>query len=227
MRPSSLLAVAVSAVLGVALGIGGGVALDHKKETFADPLGLNAPYRNQPSCDGKVLLTVDRGPDAAQIATGVTENLHDGVAYLDTTRSCQTAWIQKGRAAPRYVVYVGPFDTPGAACDAQFLAGHRGGIVTTLTKGTEEPVECLCFVQLARPRLRTGMPNDGTNGIWIRQLQGLLVDLGRATDEDVTGAYDDTTATKIRDFQRDNRRPAIGEVDPDTWHFLQTEACNL
>ena len=53
------------------------------------------------------------------------------------------------------------------------------------------------------------MPNDGTNGIWIRQLQGLLVDLGRATDEDVTGAYDDTTATKS---------PGLPERKPQARH---------
>jgi hypothetical protein len=228
VRPSSLLAVAISALAGVALGIGAGVAVgDHGPTTFADPLGLNVPLRNQPVCDGTVLLTVDRGPTASQIATGVTENLHDGVSYLDTKRSCPTAWVQRGRVPPRYVAYVGPFDSRGDACDAQFTAGHRGGIVTTLLRGTTDPVQCLCFVQLARPLLRTGMANDGTDGIWIRQLQGLLVDLGRATDENVTGAYDETTAAKIRDFQRDNRRPATGEVDPETWHFLQTEACKL
>ena len=227
MRPSTLLAVAVSAALGVALGIGGGLALDHGEASFADPLRLNAPLRNQPTCDGKVLLTVGRGAAASTLATGVNENLDDGVAYLDTRQSCRTAWVKSGRPAPRYVAYVGPFDTPGQACDAQFSAGNRGGIVTVLTRGTTDPVQCLCFAQLARPTLKTDMSTDGSNGIWIRQVQGLLVDLGRATDEDVTGSYDLTTATKIRDFQRDNRRPATGEVDAGTWHFLQTEACNL
>ncbi len=227
MRPSSLLAVAVSAVLGVALGIGGGLALDHGPATFADPLGLNVPLRNQPVCDGNALLTVDRGANASQIATGVTENLRQGVAYLDTRRSCVTAWVKRGRPAPRYVAYVGPFSSRGKACDAEFSNGHRGGIVTWLTKGATDTVQCLCFAQLARPTLRTGMSADGTNGIWIRHLQGLLVDLGRATPEDVTGVYDLTTAAKVREFQRDNRRPATGEVDADTWHFLQTEACDL
>ena len=71
------------------------------------------------------------------------------------------------------------------------------------------------------------MPTDGANGIWIRQLQGLLVDLGRATDEEITGAYDDTTAAKIRDFQREQppaRHRGGRSRIPGT--FLQAEACN-
>lgn len=227
MRPASLIAVAVSAVLGVALGVAGALALDRGHDTFEDPLSLGVPLRNQPVCDGKALLTVARGPGAAQLATGVTANLDNGVAYLDTGRSCRTAWMPNDAPAPRYVAYVGPFRTPALACNAQFSSGHRGGVVTALTDGATDTVQCLCFVQLARPTLHTGISTDGVNGIWLRQLQNLLIDMGLAGRQDATGFYDLTMATKIREFQRDNGLSATGVVDQDTWDSLVRQGCKL
>ena len=223
MRPSSLLAVAVSAVLGVALGIGGGLALDHGQASFADPLRLGIPLRNQP-CNDQVLLTVGRGSES-QIANVVAENPDQAVAYLETSRSCHTTWTGIDRPAPPYVVYDEPFEKKADACDAQFSAGHRGGVVTTLTDGTTDAVHCLCYVRLQRPVMRTDMPTDGANGLWIRQLQSLLVDLGIATDGEITGAYDVTTAANIRTFQRNNHLSATGEVDSETWHLLLGRGC--
>lgn len=228
VRPVALIAVAVSAVLGVALGIGGGLALDRGKEgTFADPLGLGVPYRNQATCTTKVLLTVARGAGAAQLAQGVTDNLHEKVAYLDTRKSCPAAWVPPDLKTPRYVVYLGPFDTSAHACDVKFSAGDRGGIVTRLKAGTTDPVPCLCYVTLARPTLHTDMSTDGANGIWVRQLQQLLVDMGRATDVNTTGTYDETTATKIRAFQRDHGLSATGVVDEATWDSLLRRGCDV
>jgi peptidoglycan hydrolase-like protein with peptidoglycan-binding domain len=71
------------------------------------------------------------------------------------------------------------------------------------------------------------MSSDGVDGIWVRQLQKLLVDMGIATEEDSTGSYDHTTAAKIREFQRDNRLPATGEVDQETWDSLRRKGCKL
>jgi hypothetical protein len=223
VRPSSLLVVAISAVAGVALGIGAGVAVDHGPTTFADPLRLGIPLRNQP-CTDQVLLTVGRGSEP-QLANVVAENPEQAVAYLQTRRSCPTTWTGIDRPAPEYVVYDGPFEKKADACDAQFSTGHRGGVVTTLTDHTTEAVHCLCYVRLARPVMRLDMPADGANGLWIRQLQSLLVDLGIGTEHEISGAYDLTTAAHIRTFQRNNRLPATGEVDPETWHLLLGRAC--
>lgn len=215
---------AVSGVLGVALGIGGGLALDHGQATFADPLRLGIPLVNQ-QCTDDVLLTVARGNSAAQLGNVVAENPDRATSYLNTTKSCDTAWNPQDRPPPRYVVYDGPFGTRAQACDAQFSAGHPGGVVTVLTDGTTDIVHCLCFVSLPRPTMRTTMATDGTSGIWIRQLQRMLADLGLGSVDDISGSYDLTTAAKIREFQRANKRPATGEVDAETWHRLLGRAC--
>ena len=225
MRPSSLLAVAASAVLGVALGIGGGFALDRGPSSFADPLALGVPFHNQP-CGAGVLFTVGRG-GVGQLGAALTENADLHVQYLATRHSCPTRWTLNDAPPPPYVAYVGPFGSRRAACDAQFTAGHHGGIVTILDAGTTDSVQCLCYVSLPAPTLRNGVDTEGTDGIWLRQLQNLLIDMGRATQADATGSYDVTTATEIRDFQRDRGLPATGVVDDATWAELRGQGCKL
>ena len=225
MRPSSLLAVAASAVLGVALGIGAGLALDRGPTTFADPLALGIPFHNQP-CGTGVLFTVGRG-GVGQVGAAVTANHGLDLRYLATRQSCPTRWTLNDGQAPPYVAYVGPFDSRPAACDAQFTAGQRGGIVTTLRAEATDTVHCLCSVTLAPPILKPGMGTEGTDGVWLRQLQSLLVDMGRATQADATGSYDVTMATEIRDFQRDQGLPATGVVDQATWGKLTLQGCKL
>ena len=128
MRPSTLLAVAVSAALGIGLGIVGGLLTDPEPRTFPDPLALGIPFRNQP-CDGRVLLTVGRG-GAGQLGEAVARNQDLDVSYLATDRSCRTVWKPDPGTTPPYVAYVGPFSNRRDACDAQFRAGHVGGVVT-------------------------------------------------------------------------------------------------
>ena len=224
MRPAPLLAVTVSAVIGVALGVAGGLMLDRGHDTFPDPLALGVPLHNQP-CTGGVLLLVGHGFVASELAHSVAENLSDGVAYLDTRQSCPTAWNGGERPVPDYVTYLGPFDTNAKACNLRMNAAHRGSQVTVLKARTPDPVQCLCFVQLAMPTLHPGMSNDGVNGIWIRQVQSMLIDLGLASDEDATGFYDHTTATRIRAFQRFHKINPTGVLNHDTWEVLLTQGC--
>jgi peptidoglycan hydrolase-like protein with peptidoglycan-binding domain len=225
VRPSSLLAVVVSAAVGIGLGIAAGLLLDREPAPFADPLALGIPFRNQP-CGPGVLFTVGRG-GAGQVGAAVTLNHELDLAYLRTDRSCPTVWTPDPGPPPPYVAYAGPYDSRPAACDAQFRAGHRGGVVTMLNPSATETVQCLCYVSLPQPRLHGGMATEGTDGIWLRQLQNMLVDMGRGTDQDLSGAYDATTATKIRDFQRDNDLGATGEVDQPTWDKLKQQGCKL
>jgi len=230
VRPVALIAVVVSGVLGVALGIAGGLALDRGQQEdrpFADPLRLGVPNRNQPVCTNLALLTVARGSSATQLGSVVGQNLDKDIAYLDTSKSCRAAWVPSDLPTPRYVIYRGPFSTPAEACDAKFRAGDRGGIVTSLKAGTTDPVACLCFVTLTRPTLQPGMSIEGSNGIWIRQLQQLLVDMGRAPAGDADGSYDDTTATRIRAFQRDHGLSATGVTDAATWDALLRKGCDV
>jgi hypothetical protein len=170
---------------------------------------------------------VGRGPGAAQLGVVVGEHPDQDVQYLDTTKSCTTAWIGDDRPAPRYVAYVGPFDTRADACDAQFRSGRPGGIVTVLKPETTDTVQCLCYIRLARPTLHRGMSTDGSNGIWVRHLQSLLVDMGLAAAGDSPASYDSTTATTIRRYQADHGLPATGIVDADTWTSLMHQGCKL
>lgn len=225
MRPSSLLAVAVSAALGIGLGIAGGLLIDRGDRAFADPLALGIPFQNQP-CSGKVLFTVGRG-GAGQLGAALNQNGDLKTSYLATSKSCPTTWVPGTGPTPPYVAYVGPFADRPAACNAQFEAGHRGGIVALLKEHTTETVQCLCYVNLPVPTMQGGMSTEGTDGIWIRQLQNLLIDMGRAPDEEVSGSYDATTAARIRDFQRDNHLSATGVVDQTTWDRLKLQGCKL
>ena len=63
--------------------------------------------------------------------------------------------------------------------------------------------------------------------MWTRALQNTLVDMGRAQKADATGVYDLTTASQVRQFQRDNNLEATGVVDVDTWQSLQLQGCRL
>jgi hypothetical protein len=230
VRPVALIAVALSGVLGVALGITGGLALDREQPeaaAFVDPLRLGVPNRNQPVCTNQALLSVSRGSGESKLASVVGKYRDQHIAYLDTTKSCPAAWVPAELPTPRYVLYLRPFETSADACDAKFSAGDRGGIVTRLNAGTTDPVACLCFVTLARPILKPAISTEGGNGIWVRQLQQLLVDMGRAPAGDADGSYDNTTATRIRAFQRDHGLSATGVVDADTWDALLRQGCDV
>ena len=224
MRPSSLLAVTLSAVLGVALGIGGGLALDKGPDAFKDPLSLGVPMVNQP-CNGTFLLAVGKGGPTS-LAYGLSSN--PGGRYLDTRRSCPTVWSDSTRPTPRWVAYLGPYSSGAQACADRMTADHKGTTVTQLKSGNTDTVHCVCYLDFrSMPTLRTGMAAGITDSMWTRALQNMLVDMGLAKKSDTTGVYDLTTAAHVRQLQRDNNVGATGVVDADTWHVLQGQACPL
>ena len=224
MRPSALLAVAVSAVLGVALGIGGGLALDRGPDTFEDPLSLGVPMVNQ-SCTGAFLLAVGKG-GLTTLAAGLSSN--PGGRYLDTRQSCPTAWTDSARPTPRWVAYLGPYSSGAKACADRMTADHKGTTVTQLKSGTTDTLHCVCYLDFrSMPTLSTGMAAGVTDSMWARALQNMLIDMGRAKKDDATGVYDLTTAAQVRQLQRDNNIGATGVMDAATWHVLQGQACPL
>ena len=106
---------------------------------------------------------------------------------------------------PEYVVYLGPFDTPGAACELRMTVEHKGDYVTSLRAGNQTYVKCPCELPVSTFPVLTpdmGAP-DALEGMWIRQLQGMLVDTGRLV-EDVqeSGQYDATTVAVVTDPDR-------------------------
>lgn len=224
MRPSSLLAVAVSAVLGVALGIGGGLALDRGSGTFEDPLSLGVPMVNQ-SCTGQFLLAIGKG-GLTSLANGLSSN--PSGRYLDTRQSCPTAWTDSARPTPRWVAYLGPYGSGAQACTARMTADHKGTTVTQLKSTATDTLHCVCYLDFrSMPTLQTGMAAGTTDSMWTRALQNMLVDLGRAKKGDATGVYDLTTAAQVRQLQRDNNIGATGVVTADTWQALKGQACPL
>lgn len=224
MRPSSLLAVAAAAVLGVALGIGGGLALDRGHDTFEDPLSLGFPLVNQ-ACTGGFVLAIGKGDGGSALAHSLAAN-RDG-HYLDTRRSCKTTWKDDNKSTPRWVAYLGPYTSGAQACTLRMTAAHKGTTVTRLQRGTPDTIHCLCYLDYnTMPTLQTGMSAGITDGMWIRALQNMLVDMGRAKKEDATGVYGLTTASQIRQIQREHNLAATGVVDADTWLLVQ-DGCQI
>src|SRR4051812_34017492 len=223
MRSAHLIAVATSAVLGVVAGVVGGLAFD-SGEPAADPLELGVAQVNQP-CTGKTLLIVARGEGAPQLGSSIA-SLGQQVRYLDTRASCDTAWTDPGKAAPRYVAYLGPYDSPTQACPVRMNGQQRGGTVTRLNSGTTEPVQCLCYLGAnALPVLRTGMDVTETTGIYVRALQKLLTDLELNPKAHQNGLYDLRTVQQIRQFQHDHALPSTGAVKATTWQLLIQRGC--
>jgi peptidoglycan hydrolase-like protein with peptidoglycan-binding domain len=224
VRPASLLAVAVSAVLGVALGIGGGLALDSGPATFEDPLHLEHALVNQP-CTGEFVLVIGKGDGGSALGPGLASNPNG--RYLDTRESCATVYRDSSRPTPRWIAYLGPYGSGAQACTLRMTAENKGTTVARLQQDAPDTVHCLCYLDYhTMPTLQTGMTAGITDGMWTRALQNMLVDMGRARKADATGVYDLTTASQIRRIQREHNLAATGVVDADTWHAVQ-EGCQL
>ena len=224
MRTASLLAVAVSAVLGVALGIGGGLALDGGQHSadhqpFADPLSLDVPLVNQP-CTGAFVLAIGKGEGGTALAPGLAANPQ--AHYLDTRKSCAITWRVDGKPTPRWVAYLGPYASGAHACTVRMTAEHKGTSVSRLQRSTASPIRCLCYLDYkTMPTLRTGMTPSIVDGMWIFALQNLLIDMGRADQSSATGVYGLATAAQVRRIQQERNLPVTGVVDADTWLALQ------
>lgn len=224
MRPASLLAVAVSAVVGAVCGVGGGLLIDNGP-TYPDPLGVDVPLVNQPCQPNESLLVLGMGGTQSAIAAAVTNVPGAGARYLATRDSCDTAWNRAGHAAARYVAYQGPFST-SEACQRRMTESIQGHLVTRLTSGSPEPVQCLCYVAVAQmPILRQNPQPTTSDIIFIRALQDLLVHMGRLPPGHVTGHYDLLTQKAVEELQQERGLLANGDVNSDTWNNLKRLGC--
>lgn len=216
-----LLAVTVSAVLGV---LGGVVAGLHLGSGGSDPLGLGVPLVNQ-ACSGKSLLVTMASRSQAAIASAVAEDSR--TRYLEIDKSCPTAWKQNVQAHG-YAAYLGPYSSVSQACQARMTVAHRGDLVTRLEDGSTAPVQCLCYLDYASmPVLRPGMDVTALDGIYVRALQKLLYTLKLNPHDTETGLYDDATVQQVRTFQGQDSLRQTGVVGAPTWHALTGKACKL
>jgi hypothetical protein len=224
VRPAPVLAVAASALIGVACGIGGGLLTDSGGSPHEDPLALGISLVNR-SCTGDSLLVVASGNTSSQLASAAAE--YPQASYLDTRASCSTAWNEYG-PDPRYVAYLGPFPSTTDACSQRMTAQHRGDFVTRLHAGNQEPVRCLCYQAYSSlPTLRIGMDPTTLAGIETRGMQRVLTDLGYLTPGHMTGFYDRPTVDAVKRFQQDHGLPFNGVVNTTTWKVLITKGCLL
>ncbi len=221
-RTRRVLALTVSAALGVVGGVVGGLLLDRSPE-MADPLGLGIPMVNQP-CSGDSILMLSWGDAGPALGTGVGEAPQGLARYLDTHHSCRTFYTPR---KPHYVTYLGPFGTRHQACRRRMTERYAGDVVTRLHEGNVRQVECTCFVRATdAPDLRTGGETGLGDIAWIRSLQRMLHDM-HLMNEHLTGAYDDTTQRAVEKFQTARGLNPSGEMTSVTWPQLLTAGCRL
>lgn len=220
-------ALLVALMLGGIAGVGAAYVVDDPDPTdsLSDPMALGTDLVNQ-ACTGESILVVGRGPTRPALRAAVVNN--SGAHYLDTGASCPTLFAPLDQEVPDFVVYLGPFASPGAACEERMTVEHKGDYVTSLRAGNQTYVKCACELSSSTfPVLNPGMgPADALVGLWIRQLQGMLVDLGRLEeDTQETGQYDDATVEVVKRIQFYESVEPTGIVDAPTWSIISERAC--
>jgi Putative peptidoglycan binding domain len=191
-----------------------------------DPLGLGAPLENI-DCNGKTILVVGWGETRGALTNAVEYNRDADVRYLEVAKSCNTLYGAERQAPPTYAVYLGPFDSTNEPCALRMSIDHSRDVVTSLKPGVKIHVQCLCSVEpAAMPELNVGMAADTRDGIYIRALQRLLVDMGLKPGP-ITGEYNPRTAAVVKRLQQVNAiDPELyGRVEAQTWRLLRDRGC--
>jgi hypothetical protein len=220
-RTSRILAVAVSAVLGVAAGVTTALVMD--EDQAGDPLGLGVPLVNQ-SCTGRFLLVTATGTTESALGPGIPDDL-DTVRYLSIGRSCPTAWRPYGSGTAGYATYLGPYQSARDACLERVK--QRGSFVTKLRLGDQQAEQCLCFLpEESMPELTPGQVVDVADGVYVRMLGNLLGSMGLlSTSYHFSGRFESPIVGKIKTFQASAGIPPTGDVGQDTWHSLKKKGC--
>jgi hypothetical protein len=227
----------IAPLVAAVLGITGGVATalvvpddgdEPRASTYNDPLHLGIPLVDQ-ECTGEALLVVGYGDSAAPLGSAAAGN--KGARYLRSDASCPTALGPEKKATPKYIVYLGPFDTRREPCAIR-MSGEAGGnfFVTVLHSGNDQLVKCPC--ELARdagPELFVGMTETSESVIWTRSLQAMLHDYyGEGFPSSaITGDYDPRTADQVTVLQAEapGKLTDPGRVDATTWGIVIERIC--
>ncbi|MDN4161264.1 hypothetical protein [Nocardioides abyssi] len=236
---SRLVVLALAAVLGAGGGVAAGV-LDRPDEPGRagtndaartprgdDPLRLGVEHVDL-GCTGQAVLVVATG-DTPTALRGAVADHGDAVRYLRTADSCETRWTaDEDGATPTWAAYLGPHDDLVEPCTDRMTLDHKGDVLTVLTAGTTDLVRCVCVLPTAgMPELRLGMAVDPELGIWIRALQGMLVDIdpARFAEEQVTGRYDEATAARMEPLQAFHDIEPGSPVDESSWRAVRDRVC--
>jgi hypothetical protein len=228
---SALVGVTAGVVVGFTTGSPGGVRAGESPGPGVsvtprpgDPLHLGVPLENL-DCTGEKILVVGSGESHGTLENAVTANSDSDAKYLETAESCDTLY---GPDNPKYVVYLGPFDSTSEPCGLRMSVDHKGDAVTSLKPGQQTHVPCLCVLRPADfPELSLGMDPSTRDGIYIRALQQMLLDIGLITASHVTGHYDEATAKVVERLQKLNALDPdkYGVVERLTWIQIRDRGC--
>jgi len=242
--PRGRLALVLAAVVGVVAGTLVGIATTGERPDAnaddpgssptstapsdpSDPLHLGVPLENL-DCTTQKILVVGWSDTSGNLENAVSANADADAKYLDTAQSCNTLYGPEGEPTPKYVVYLGPFDSTSEPCGLRMSVDHKGDAVTSLKPGQKAHVPCLCVLRPADfPDLSLGMHPSTRDGIYVRALQQMLLDIGLITADHVTGYYDQETADVIEKLQKLNAlTPAkYGTVERLTWIQIRDRGC--
>jgi peptidoglycan hydrolase-like protein with peptidoglycan-binding domain len=193
--------------------------------TPKDTLGLNVP-REDLDCDGDTYILVGWGDSDNALWPSVVD--WPGVKYLDTRRSCPTAYPKVDGKTPRWVAYLPGYDDPPEACEARMTVEHKDHFVTRMRKGAKTGVLCACVLDVATlPAIEEGQPLTTISSMWIYMYQRMLIDVGLLDMSTPTQVFDHATARATYTLQSDADMSPTGVVDTDTWRELRSDACRL
>jgi hypothetical protein len=231
---SALVGVTAGVIVGFTTGAPAGSTADPRDPVSSpsasgsvdDPLGLDVPLKNL-DCNGGTILVVGWGATRGALSNAVSSNLDGGVKYLETANSCDTLYGAERQDPPAYAAYLGPFDSLAEPCSLRMSIDHARDVVTSLKPGVKIHVQCLCAVDpVTMPELNVGMAADTRDGIYIRALQRLFVDMGLHPGP-ITGEYNPRTAAVVKRLQRANAiDPTLyGRVEALTGRLLRDRGC--
>jgi hypothetical protein len=236
------IALLVSALVGVTAGVVVGFTTGSPENADADrgsdpsasstprpgdPMHLNIPLQNL-DCTTDKILVVGYGETSGALESAVMANSDSDAKYLETANSCNTLYGPENQPPPKYVVYLGPFDSTSEPCGLRMSVDHKGDAVTSLKPGQRTHVPCLCVLRPADfPVLSIGMRPSTREGIYIRALQQMLLDIGLITASHVTGHFDAQTEKVIVRLQKLNAlSPSkYGVVERLTWNQIIDRGC--
>jgi hypothetical protein len=238
------MALAVAALVGIAAGVVVGFTTgtpddargDNPPPSGAttpaaspnDPLGIGASLQNL-KCNGKTILVVGVGETRGALTAAVSANPSGEVHYLETAKSCDTLYgAVKQADEPTYAAYLGPFDSLTEPCDLRMNIDHKNDVVTSLKQGVKIHVPCLCVLDPEKfPELAVGMVADTRDGIYIRALQRLLIEIDANKSHYISGVYNQRTANMIQPLQEINAIDSrlYYRVEEQTWLMLRDRGC--
>ena len=193
--------------------------------TPKDNLGLNVP-REDLDCDGRTYILVGWGDRDSALWPFVVD--WPGVKYLDTRKSCPTAYPTVAGRTPRWVAYLPGYDDPTEACEARMVPEHKDHFVTRMLSSARSGVLCACVLDVATlPAIEEGQPVTARSSMWTYQYQRMLIDVGLLEMSTPTQDFDHATAKATYTLQSANGMSPTGVVDTDTWRALRSDACRF